>query len=85
MTGAHRHLSGRAAADLLAAMRVHPLGRDAALIGDVVKHDHRFVQIEARLGGNRIVDWLADEQLPRICEGRRWLSRSQGPHSRRST
>ncbi len=52
---------------LLAAMRAHPLGRDAALIGTVIADDHRFVQMETRLGGRRIVDWLAGEQLPRIC------------------
>ena len=28
---------------------------------------HRFVQMETRFGGSRIVDWLAGEQLPRIC------------------
>jgi hydrogenase expression/formation protein HypE len=53
--------------DLLAAMRAHPLGRGAARIGEVVEDDHRFVQMETRFGGSRIVDWLAGEQLPRIC------------------
>jgi hydrogenase expression/formation protein HypE len=52
---------------LLRAMRAHPLGRDAARIGEVVEDDHRFVQMETRFGGSRIVDWLAGEQLPRIC------------------
>lgn len=52
---------------LLAAMRAHPLGRDAAIIGEVVPDDHRFVQMETSFGGRRIVDWLAGEQLPRIC------------------
>jgi hydrogenase expression/formation protein HypE len=52
---------------LLAAMRAHPLGRDAALIGEVIADDHRFVQMTTSFGGARIVDWLAGEQLPRIC------------------
>ena len=52
---------------LLAAMRGHPLGQGAALIGEVVEDHHRFVQMETRFGGSRIVDWLAGEQLPRIC------------------
>lgn len=52
---------------LLAAMRAHPLGRDAAVIGRVVEDRHRFVQMETRFGGTRIVDWLSGEQLPRIC------------------
>lgn len=57
----------QAAEALLAAMRAHPLGRDAAIIGCVVEDDRRFVQMTSSLGGARIVDWLAGEQLPRIC------------------
>jgi hydrogenase expression/formation protein HypE len=56
-----------AAAVLLAAMRAHPLGRDAALIGEATADDLRFVQMTTGFGGGRIVDWLAGEQLPRIC------------------
>jgi hydrogenase expression/formation protein HypE len=52
---------------LLAAMRAHPLGRDAALIGTVIADEQRFVQMTTSFGGGRIVDWLAGEQLPRIC------------------
>jgi len=52
---------------LLAAMRAHPLGRDAAVIGEVIEDPHRFVQMETGFGGARIVDWLSGEQLPRIC------------------
>ncbi len=56
-----------AAKPLLAAMRAHPLGASAAVIGEVVEDDQRFVQMETRFGGARIVAWLAGEQLPRIC------------------
>jgi hydrogenase expression/formation protein HypE len=56
-----------AAAALLAAMRAHPLGRDAAIIGEVTLDDHHFVQMTTGFGGGRIVDWLSGEQLPRIC------------------
>jgi hydrogenase expression/formation protein HypE len=52
---------------LLAAMRGHPLGRDAAIIGEVVADPHHFVQMETSFGGRRNVDWLSGEQLPRIC------------------
>ncbi|AGA91946.1 hydrogenase expression/formation protein HypE [Thioflavicoccus mobilis 8321] len=52
---------------LLAAMRAHPLGAAAACIGEVVEDPHGFVQMETRFGGQRIVDWLAGDQLPRIC------------------
>ncbi len=56
-----------AADALLAAMRAHPLGREAAIIGAVVADDRRLVEMRSSFGGARIVDWLAGEQLPRIC------------------
>ncbi len=56
-----------AADELLAVMRAHELGRDAAIIGQVVADDHQFVQMTTSFGGVRIVDWLSGEQLPRIC------------------
>jgi hydrogenase expression/formation protein HypE len=52
---------------LLAVMRGHPLGRNAAVIGRVVEDPHRFVRMRTLVGGERVVDWLAGEQLPRIC------------------
>ena len=48
-------------------MRAHPLGGDAAIIGEVIADPHHFVQMETAFGGRRIVDWLTGEQLPRIC------------------
>jgi hydrogenase expression/formation protein HypE len=56
-----------AAANVLAAMRAHPLGRDAVVIGTVEADAHHFVQMRTAFGGRRIVDWLTGEQLPRIC------------------
>jgi len=52
---------------LLAAMRAHPLGARAALVGEVVADAHHFVQMRTRFGGLRVVDWLTGDQLPRIC------------------
>ncbi|MBK1643646.1 hydrogenase expression/formation protein HypE [Thiocapsa imhoffii] len=52
---------------LLAAMRAHPLGVDASIIGEVVEDPQHFVQMETGFGGSRILDWLVGEQLPRIC------------------
>ena len=52
---------------LLAVMREHPLAREASIIGEVMEDPHDFVQMTTRLGGRRVVDWLAGEQLPRIC------------------
>ncbi|MBL7478415.1 hydrogenase expression/formation protein HypE [Legionella bononiensis] len=52
---------------LLASMRSHPLGADAAVIGEVIEDPRHFVQLKTKLGGTRIIDWLIGEQLPRIC------------------
>jgi hydrogenase expression/formation protein HypE len=52
---------------LLAAMRTDPLGKAAVRIGQVVADPQQFVQLETRFGGQRLVDWLAGDQLPRIC------------------
>ncbi|MBE2293339.1 MAG: hydrogenase expression/formation protein HypE, partial [Phycisphaerales bacterium] len=50
---------------LLAAMHAHPLGREAAIIGEVVADAHNFVEMETVFGGRRLVDWLSGEPLPR--------------------
>ena len=60
-------VSGTDAARALAALRAHPLGREAAIIGAVHADPQHFVQMTTALGGRRMVDWLAGEQLPRIC------------------
>jgi hydrogenase expression/formation protein HypE len=51
----------------LAALRAHPLGRQAARIGVLTEDPHHFVQMATRFGGQRVVDWLSGEPLPRIC------------------
>jgi hydrogenase expression/formation protein HypE len=56
-----------AADAVLAAMRQHPLGAQAARIGTVTQDPHHFVQMATRFGGRRVVDWLSGEPLPRIC------------------
>ena len=55
------------ASRLLDVMRAHPLGEQAALIGEVDDDPHGFVRMQTGFGGSRVVDWLAGEQLPRIC------------------
>ena len=52
---------------VLAAMRVHPLGVQAAIIGEVTADHPGFVLMKTRVGGTRVVDMLSGEQLPRIC------------------
>lgn len=51
----------------LAALRAHPLGAEAAAIGEVIEDPRCFVRMTTRFGGGRMVDWLAGESLPRIC------------------
>ena len=52
---------------VLAAMRAHPLGKAAAIIGEVVAEHPGKVYLRSRIGGMRVVDMLSGEQLPRIC------------------
>lgn len=51
----------------LAAVRAHPLGTFAALIGEIRDDPPGMVVINTGFGGNRIVDMLAGDPLPRIC------------------
>ena len=51
----------------VAAMRVHPLGAEARIIGKVVEAHPGVVRLRTYLGTSRIVDMLAGDQLPRIC------------------
>jgi len=54
-------------AAVLAAVRANPYGKAATVIGEVVEDHAGQVVLETRIGGSRIVDMLAGEQLPRIC------------------
>ena len=56
-----------AAEAVLAAMRTHPAGREAAIVGEVTSEPAGSVILSTVFGGDRIVDMLAGEQLPRIC------------------
>ena len=57
-----------AAADAaLAALRAHPLGREARVIGRATVDHPPLVVLRTTLGGSRIVDLLPGDQLPRIC------------------
>ena len=52
---------------VLAAMQKHPYGQSAVIIGDVSAAPSGMVLLETAIGGNRIIDMLQGEQLPRIC------------------
>ncbi len=56
-----------AAAAVLQAMRRHPLGAEAQVIGTVKSESPGLVTMRTPLGTTRIVDMLAGDQLPRIC------------------
>ena len=55
------------AGDALAALRSHPLGRDAAEIGVIAEQPAATVVVRTGFGGTRIVDKLVGDPLPRIC------------------
>jgi len=55
------------AEQIVAAMRVHPLGKQARIIGRVTKTNPGMVTLRTGLGTTRIVDMLSGDQLPRIC------------------
>ena len=52
---------------VLEAMRSHPLGRHAAIIGRVVEEPRGMVILKSLIGGERVVTMLSGEQLPRSC------------------
>jgi hydrogenase expression/formation protein HypE len=58
---------GEAAEQVLAAMRKHEYGKDAAIIGGVISEHPGLVTAKTSIGGMRVVDVPAGELLPRIC------------------
>ena len=60
-------VSASDASGVIAAMRAHPAGKHATIIGEVCEHPAGVVVLHTGFGGQRIVDMLVGEQLPRIC------------------
>jgi hydrogenase expression/formation protein HypE len=52
---------------VLARLKSHPLGKEAEVIGEVVADHPEVVLMRSPIGGKRVVQMLAGEQLPRIC------------------
>lgn len=52
---------------LVAAMREHPLGREAAIIGEVIADRDGYVAVRSDDGHYHLVDWLVGSVLPRVC------------------
>lgn len=51
----------------LAALRAHPLGKDARVVGEIRAEPEGIVAMRNSFGGTRIVDMLVGDPLPRIC------------------
>jgi hydrogenase expression/formation protein HypE len=60
-------VDGGEADKALAALRSHPLGADAAIIGKITADPKGMVLLNTAFGGSRIVDLLVGDPLPRIC------------------
>ncbi|HET7228552.1 MAG TPA: hydrogenase expression/formation protein HypE [Longimicrobium sp.] len=60
-------VSREVADEALAILRAHPLGTEAAIVGEVVEDHPGRVFLRSRIGGRRVVEMLSGEQLPRIC------------------
>ena len=60
-------VNGGEADRALAALRSHPLGADAAIIGQITADPPGIVLLKTAFGGTRIVDLLVGDPLPRIC------------------
>jgi hydrogenase expression/formation protein HypE len=59
--------AARDADKLLATMRQHQYGAEAAIIGEITPDHSGKVLLKTRMGASRIVDMLSGELLPRIC------------------
>ncbi len=55
------------AGKVLTAMKSHEYGKDACMIGSIGQEHPGKAWLKTSVGGNRIIDMLAGEQLPRIC------------------
>ena len=53
--------------DVLSVMRKNKYGKNACIIGEVVDEPQGKVYLDTAIGGQRMIDMLAGEQLPRIC------------------
>ncbi|MEA5554008.1 hydrogenase expression/formation protein HypE [Anabaena cylindrica UHCC 0172] len=52
---------------ILATMKTHPAGKQAAIIGEIIPTPPGIVLLKTAFGAERIVDMLVGDQLPRIC------------------
>lgn len=55
------------AVKVLEALKKNELGKNSAIIGEIVDNHAGKALLTTGIGGKRIIDMLAGEQLPRIC------------------
>lgn len=60
-------VSSKSAPKVLTRIKKHPLGKNAAIIGEIEKERNKRVYLKTLVGGSRLLDMLRGEQLPRIC------------------
>ncbi len=60
-------VAAEAAERVLTALRAHPLGKDAARIGQVTAEHPGMLVARTTMGANRVIATQIGEQLPRIC------------------
>ena len=60
-------VAGEDADRVIDQMRKHEYGRESTVIGEIVSDHPGKGWMETNIGGKRIIDMLAGEQLPRIC------------------
>ncbi len=58
--------SAESADKIIGALKKHPLGQNAAIIGNI-SSEFRKVRLRTRIGGERLLDMLEEDMLPRIC------------------
>ena len=59
-------VSKKSAGSVLEILKKHPLGKDASVIGTVTS-GFSGVRLKTKIGGERILEMLEEEMLPRIC------------------
>ncbi len=55
------------AGQIVDAMRSHPLGKEAVVIGEITAEHSGKAWLETSVGGKRTIEMLSGQQLPRIC------------------
>ena len=58
--------SGESAEEVIMTLRKHPLGKNAAVIGKI-SSKFKGARLRTRIGGERVLDMLEEDMLPRIC------------------